>query len=80
MEALATEHRVKNIVVKFLGVTEDEVAADKSFADDLGADSLDIADMLVAMESEFRVDISERDAERIRTVGDVVAYIDARAD
>ena len=79
MESLATEHRVKDIIVRFLGVNEQEVSFDKSFTDDLGADSLDIADMMMAMESEFRVDIPEQDAEKIRTVGDVVAYLDGRA-
>jgi acyl carrier protein len=73
----AVETRVKAIIVRQLGVKEDEVAADKSFVDDLGADSLDIVELVMAMEDEFGFEIPDEEAENIRTVGDAVSYINA---
>ena len=73
----AIETRVKAIIVRQLGVKEDEVAADKSFVDDLGADSLDIVELVMAMEDEFGFEIPDEEAENIRTVGDAVSYINA---
>ncbi len=73
----AVEARVKAIIVRQLGVKEDEVAADKSFVDDLGADSLDIVELVMAMEDEFGFEIPDEEAENIRTVGDAVSYINA---
>jgi acyl carrier protein len=73
----AVESRVKAIIVRQLGVKEDEVAADKSFVDDLGADSLDIVELVMAMEDEFGFEIPDEEAENIRTVGDAVSYINA---
>ncbi|MEZ4272001.1 MAG: acyl carrier protein [Myxococcota bacterium] len=69
------EAKVKALIVKQLGVKEDEVSVDKSFVDDLGADSLDIVELVMAMEDEFGFEIPEDEAENIRTVGDAVAYI-----
>ncbi len=71
----ATEHRVKAIIVKQLGVKEDDVLPDKSFIDDLGADSLDIVELVMAMEDEFGFEIPDDEAENIRTVSDAVKYI-----
>ena len=71
------ELRVKAIITKLLGVKEQDVSADKSFTDDLGADSLDVVELMLEMESEFRLDIPEDEAEKIRTVGDAVSYINA---
>ncbi|MEM6532382.1 MAG: acyl carrier protein [Myxococcota bacterium] len=67
--------RVKQIIVRQLGVKEDEVAVEKSFVDDLGADSLDIVELVMAMEDEFGFEIPDDEAENIRTVGDAVKYI-----
>lgn len=71
----AIESRVKQIIVRQLGVKEDEVATEKSFVDDLGADSLDIVELVMAMEDEFGFEIPDEEAENIRTVGDAVKYI-----
>jgi len=67
--------RVKSIIIRQLGVKEDEVAIEKSFVDDLGADSLDIVELVMAMEDEFGFEIPDEEAEGIRTVGDAVTYI-----
>lgn len=71
-----TESRVKKIVVDHLGVEESEVKLEASFIDDLGADSLDIVELVMAFEEEFGVEIPDDAAEKINTVGDAVAYID----
>jgi len=71
------ERRVKTIIVKQLGVKDDDVALAKSFVDDLGADSLDIVELVMAMEDEFGFEIPDEEAETIRTVGDAVKYINA---
>lgn len=68
--------RVKNIVVENLGADEDKVVAGASFIDDLGADSLDIVELVMAFEEEFDVEIPDDAAEKIMTVGDAVAYIE----
>lgn len=69
------ENRVRKVIAKQLGLQEDEVTPDKGFIDDLGADSLDIVEMVMAMEEEFNIEIPDEDAERIQTVKDVVDYI-----
>jgi acyl carrier protein len=66
---------VKNIIVEQLGVDEDDVTMDASFIDDLGADSLDIVELIMALEEEFDLEIPDSDAEKIATVGDAVNYI-----
>ena len=72
--------KVKEIIVDELGVEADKVNTDASFVDDLGADSLDTVELIMAFEEEFEIDIPDEDAEQMRTVGDAVAYIDERAD
>lgn len=67
--------KVKEIVVQQLGVEEDEVTETASFVDDLGADSLDIVELVMALEEEFDMEIPDEDAEKIKTVGDAVNYI-----
>lgn len=67
--------KVKSIIVEQLGVDEDEVTADASFIEDLGADSLDIVELVMALEEEFDIVIPDEDAEKIRTVGQAVKYI-----
>jgi acyl carrier protein len=67
--------RVKNIIVERLGVDEAEVTPEASFKDDLGADSLDVVELVMELEDEFDLEISDEDAEKITTVGEVVEYI-----
>jgi acyl carrier protein len=67
--------KVKKIVVEQLGVEEDDIAMESSFIDDLGADSLDIVELIMALEEEFDLEIPDSEAEKITTVGDAVEYI-----
>jgi acyl carrier protein len=71
--------RVKKIVVEHLGVEEDKVTPDASFIDDLGADSLDIVELVMAFEEEFGVEIPDDAAEKINTVGDANSFIEENA-
>ena len=71
------EEKVKSIIVEQLGVDEDEVTPTASFVDDLGADSLDQVELVMALEEEFKLEISDEDAEKIKTVQDAVTYITA---
>jgi acyl carrier protein len=75
----AVEARVRAIIADQLGLSEDEVADDKKFIEDLGADSLDIVELIMAMEEEFQTEIPDEEAEKIRTVGDAMSYVRARA-
>ena len=70
------EGKVKEIVCEQLGVAEEEVSLGASFIEDLGADSLDIVELVMALEEEYDLEISDEGAEKIRTVGDVVTYIE----
>ena len=72
-----TFDKVKAIVVEQLGVDEAEVTIDSTFIDDLGADSLDIVELIMAFEEEFNVEITDDVAEKIKTVKDTVEYIDS---
>jgi acyl carrier protein len=71
--------KVKGIVVEQLGVEESEVTMEASFIDDLGADSLDIVELIMALEEEFDLEIPDKEAEKIATVGDAVDYIKAHS-
>jgi acyl carrier protein len=71
----SVERRVTEIIVEQLGVSAEEVTLEASFIDDLGADSLDLVELIMAMEEEFGLEISDEDAEKIQTVQDVVNYI-----
>jgi acyl carrier protein len=73
------EERVKTIIVEQLNVESDQVTADASFVDDLGADSLDIVELVMTMEEEFDLEIPDEDAEKIKSVGDVIKYVQARS-
>ena len=76
---MSVEDRVKSIIVELLGVDAEEVNPEASFVEDLGADSLDTVELIMAFEEEFGVEISDDDAEKIRKVRDAVEYIDKRA-
>lgn len=71
--------KVKEVIVDQLGVEEDDVIEDATFVDDLGADSLDIVELVMALEETFGVSIPDEDAEGIKTVGDAVSYISSNA-
>ena len=75
----STEERVKQIIVEQLGVDEAEVTPNASFVDDLGADSLDTVELVMAFEEAFDIEIPDEDAEKIRTVKDAVDYIEQHA-
>jgi acyl carrier protein len=72
------EAKVKEIIVEQLSVNPDDVTPEAKFLEDLGADSLDIVELVMAFEEEFELDIPDDEAEKIRTVGDTVAYIQAK--
>ena len=67
--------RLKKVIVEQLGVDENEITLESSFVDDLGADSLDVVELIMALEEEFNVEIPDEDAEKIVTVGDALDYI-----
>jgi acyl carrier protein len=71
----SVEEKVKHIIVEQLGVDEDEVKAEASFVDDLGADSLDVVELVMALEEEFGLEISDEDAEKLSTVEQAIGYI-----
>ena len=73
----SVEERVKQIVVEQLGVKDEEVTGDASFVDDLGADSLDTVELVMALEEEFNCEIPDEEAEKITTVQQAVEYINA---
>ncbi len=73
-----TMERVKKIIVDQLGVEEDKVKEDSSFIDDLGADSLDIVELIMAFEEEFDIEIADEEAEKIKVVGDVIRYLEEK--
>jgi acyl carrier protein len=73
------QERVKQIVVKQLSVEESKVVPEAKFIDDLGADSLDTVELVMAFEEEFKIDIPDSDAEGIRSVGDAIKYIEQHA-
>ncbi len=76
----SVEEKVKHIIVEQLGVDEQEVKPEASFVDDLGADSLDVVELVMALEEEFGLEISDEDAEKLLSVQQAVAYIDSHAN
>jgi acyl carrier protein len=70
--------KVTNIIVDRLGVTKEQVTLDASFKEDLNADSLDVVELIMELEEEFSIEISEEDTDKISTVGDVIQYIESR--
>jgi len=78
--AMSVEEKVKNIIVEQLGVDMETVTPEASFIDDLGADSLDIVELVMTMEEEFDLEIPDEDAEKIKTVNDVISYIKTKVN
>ena len=76
---MAVADKVKSIIVEQLGVDEEEVTPDASFVDDLGADSLDTVELVMAFEEEFGIEIPDDAAEKIQTVGDAIGFIKGNA-
>lgn len=77
-KSMSVSPKIKEIIVEQLGVDADKVKAEASFTEDLGADSLDIVELVMAMETEFDLEIPDEDAEKLKTVGDVVNYLSAK--
>jgi acyl carrier protein len=75
---MSVEAKVKEIIVDQLGVSADEVKSEASFVDDLGADSLDLTELIMAMEEEFGLEIDDEDAQKILKVQDAVSYIESK--
>ena len=75
-----TAAKVKEIIINELGVDPEKVTLEASFVDDLGADSLDTVELVMAFEEEFTIDIPDEDAEQMRTVGEAVAYIEKHGE
>ncbi len=76
---MSVEQKVKEIIVEQLGVEESQVTETAKFVDDLGADSLDTVELVMALEEEFKLEIPDTEAEKIRSVGDAINYIKANA-
>ncbi len=77
---MTLEEQVRKIVVEQLGVSAEEVVPEASFTDDLGADSLDIAELVMAMEDGFNIEIAEEEEEKIQTVGAVIKYLKGKLE
>ena len=75
---MSVEEKVKKIIIDQLGVSADEVTNDSSFVEDLGADSLDLTELIMAMEEEFKIEIGDEDAQKILKVQDAINYIEAK--
>lgn len=75
---MALEERVCEIIAEQLGISEDEIQPDSSFTNDLGADSLDVVELMMALEEEFEIEISEEEAEKIDTVQKLINHLEAR--
>ena len=78
MDMKQLEEKVKDIIVEELGVERDKLKPEASFMEDLGADSLDTVELVMAFEKEFDIDIPDEEAEKLRTVGDALAYLHQR--
>jgi len=76
---MAVQDKITEIIVEQLGVKAEEVIPEASFVDDLGADSLDTVELVMALEEEFGIEIPDEDAEKIQTVGDAIRYIEEKS-
>ncbi|NLT69124.1 MAG: acyl carrier protein [Verrucomicrobiaceae bacterium] len=79
MADASIEEKVKNIIVEQLGVSEEQVKPEAKFIEDLGADSLDTVELVMAFEEEFDITVPDEEAEKLTSVGEVVAYIEAQS-
>jgi acyl carrier protein len=77
---MSLEDRVTDLIVEQLGVSRDEVVTKASFIDDLGADSLDIVELVMSLEETFDLEIPDEDAEKMQTIGDAIAYLKERLE
>lgn len=77
---MALDDKIKKIIEEQLGVESDRIKEEASFIDDLGADSLDIVELVMAMEEEYDIEIPDEDAEKLQTVGDVVGYLNTKTN
>ena len=77
---MSLEQRVTGLIVEQLGISPDEVVSQASFVDDLGADSLDIVELVMSMEESFDIEIPDEDAEKIQTIGDAITYLKERLE
>ena len=77
---MAVQDRVSEIIVEQLGVSAEEIKPEASFIDDLGADSLDIVELVMAMEEAFDIEIPDDDAEKLQTIGDAMSYVKERME
>jgi acyl carrier protein len=77
---MGVEDRVSEIIIEQLGVTKDDLVLEASFIDDLGADSLDIVELVMAMEDAFDIEIPDDDAEKIQTIADAFSYVRTRVE
>ena len=77
---MSLESRVTDLIAEQLGISKDEAVGSASFIDDLGADSLDIVELVMTLEEEFDVEIPDEDAEKIQTIADAVSYLKARLE
>ncbi|MGF1678135.1 MAG: acyl carrier protein [Candidatus Methylacidiphilales bacterium] len=80
MPEKSVEDKVKEIIVEQLSVNEEQVTPEAKFIEDLGADSLDVVELVMAFEEQFGIEVPDEDAEKLLNVGDVVAYIKEKAD
>jgi acyl carrier protein len=80
MSDKSIEARVKDIIVDQLGVNADQVTTEAKFVEDLGADSLDTVELVMAFEEEFGIDVPDEEAEKLQSVGDVVRYVEENAE
>jgi len=78
--SMGVDDRMAALIVEQLGVSKDAISPQASFVDDLGADSLDIVELVMAMEEEFDVEIPDEDVERMQTIGDVIDYLKERVE
>lgn len=79
MADASIEEKVKNIIVEQLGVSEDQVKPEAKFIEDLGADSLDTVELVMAFEEEFDITVPDEEAEKLTSVGEVISYIDEQS-
>lgn len=76
---MSVESKVKEIIAEQLGINEDDIAVDSSLTDDLGADSLDIVELVMALEEEFEIEITDDEAEKMDTVGEFIEFVSRRS-